>query len=229
MKKSLLGNRLDIEERAYESRGTSCEPLYRLGACVVGDRRRTGGVLVDVGCGTGRFWDYVRQYVDEYVGVDVVRYEGFPQDIRTRFEKVDLETGRIDFPDAFADVVASLETIEHVENPRAFFRELTRLVKPGGLIIVSTPNQLSFLSKISLLVKNQYPAFQEAPGCYPAHISPLLEIDLLRIARECGLADIKIRYTDCGRIPGTDRHWPRLLGFHGRAFSDNLLLEARKP
>jgi 2-polyprenyl-3-methyl-5-hydroxy-6-metoxy-1,4-benzoquinol methylase len=48
--------------------------------------------------------------------------------------------------DDYADVVASVETIEHLENPRAFMRQLARVVKPGGVVIVSTPNQLSLLT-----------------------------------------------------------------------------------
>jgi hypothetical protein len=94
-------------------------------------------------------------------------------------------------------------------------------------VVVTTPNQLSLLSKLTLVVKNQFNAFTERPGSYPAHITALLEVDLVRIARECGLVEVGIRYTDSGRIPGTARHWPRPLG--GRAFSDNVLLEARRP
>jgi hypothetical protein len=76
-------------------------------------------------------------------------------------------------------------------------------------------------------VKNQFPAFQERPGLYPAHITALLTVDLLRMARECGLAEPAIRYSDSGRIPGTRWHWPRPLA--GRAYSDNVLLMARRP
>ena len=226
---TVAADRLNVEDRARESRGTSAEAIYRLAADVVAGRRADGGILVDIGCGTGSFWSYVREHVVNYVGVDVVRYDGFPETPETRFEKVDLDTGRVSCPDGFADVVVSLETIEHVENPRAFFREMKRLAKPGGLIVVTTPNQLSFLSKLCLAVKNQFAAFQESPGSYPAHLTALLEIDLIRISRECGLVEPRIRYTDSGRIPGTPWHWPRRLGFRGRTFSDNVLLEARRP
>ena len=66
-------------------------------------------------------------------------------------------------------------------------RQLTRVVKPGGVVIVTTPNQLSLLSKMTLVLKNQFNAFQS--GSYPAHLTALLEIDLVRMARECGLAE----------------------------------------
>jgi hypothetical protein len=95
--------------------------------------------------------------------------------------------------------------------------------------VVTTPNQLSLLSKLSLLLTNQFPAFKEAPGLYPSHLTALLEIDLVRMARECGLVDVAVLYSNRGRFPGTPLHWPAWLGFRGRLFSDNVLLAARKP
>ena len=212
-----------VEERARRSLGTSGDAIYRMVAAAVAARHPGGGTLLDVGCGSGKLWPFVRDRFDRYVGVDAVRYEGFPPE--GEFHAADLDAQPLPFADT-ADVVAAVETIEHLENPRAFVRELTRLARPGGLIVVTTPNQLSLLSKLTLVLKGQFNAFQEAPGLYPAHLTALLEVDLLRIARECGLADPTIRYTDSGRIPFTPRHWPRPL--RGRAFSDNVLLAALK-
>ncbi len=107
-------------------------------------------------------------------------------------------------------------------------RELVRLTKPGGLVIVTTPNQLSLLSKLTFILKNQFNAFQQAPGLYPAHITALLEIDFIRIATECKLSDFEINYSNYGRIPFTPWHWPKKLGFHGCTFSDNILLVGSK-
>lgn len=214
-----------VESRASQTLGTSGDPIYRAVARVLAARQPDGGTLVDVGCGTGTLWSHVRDRFSTYLGVDVLRYEGFPED--GTFIPVDLDTGRVALPDASADVVAAVETIEHLENPRALARELLRLARPGGLIIITTPNQLSLCSKLALVLKNRFPAFAEAPGLYPAHITALLEIDLLRIARECGLVDVQVAYTDHGRIPGTGRHWPSFL--RGRNFSDNILISGRKP
>jgi SAM-dependent methyltransferase len=213
------------QERALASGGTSGEAIYRLVARVIRNSPQSGGTIIDVGCGGGLLRNYVRDLVDEYIGVDTIRYDDFPTD--ATFRMVDLDTGRVDEPDGAADIVTSVETIEHLENPRSLVRELVRLVRPGGLILITTPNQVNLLSKLGLLVKDQFPAFQERPGLYPAHITALLPIDLLRIARECGLVDPMIRYTDSGRIPGTARHWPR--PFRGRLFSDNVLLVAHRP
>jgi 2-polyprenyl-3-methyl-5-hydroxy-6-metoxy-1,4-benzoquinol methylase len=195
-------------------------------AAVIRQRHPFGGTLLDVGCGGGALWGFVHDQIETYLGVDAVRYDALPDSCT--FFQADLDTAQVPLPDESADVVVAIEIIEHLENPRAFFRELTRLVKPGGLIVLTTPNQLSLLSKMTFLVRGQFNAFQEGPGLYPAHRTALLEIDLLRLARECGLQEVQIRYTSSGRIPGTRRHWPAWLGLRGRAFSDNVLISAKK-
>jgi SAM-dependent methyltransferase len=200
--------------------------VYRLAERAVRTRHPGGGVLADVGCGTGALRTVCGGLFDRYIGIDLVRYDELPEEVE--FLQADLDTGRAPLADGAADVVVSVETIEHVENPRAFFRELVRLVRPGGWVAVTTPNQLSLLSKLSLLLTNQFPAFKEAPGLYPAHLTALLEIDLIRMARECGLSDIAVLYSNRGRFPGTPLHWPAWLGFRGRLFSDNILVAARK-
>jgi 2-polyprenyl-3-methyl-5-hydroxy-6-metoxy-1,4-benzoquinol methylase len=195
-------------------------------ANALNDEHRGGGTLLDVGCGTGNLWGYLRGRFDRYIGVDVVRYDGFPTG--AEFYALDLNDRNFPVPDRLADVVAAVETIEHLENPRAFLRELVRLARPGAWVVVTTPNQLSWLSKLTLAVKNQFNAFQESS--YPAHLTALLEIDLRRIAVECALTDVTIRYSTSGRIPGTSWHFPRFLSrCFPRAFSDNVLLLARKP
>lgn len=218
---------MDVETRARQSKGASSNAIYEMVATAIAQRHPGSGVLVDVGCGGGNLLLFVRGCCDRYIGVDAVRYDGFPAE--AEFIPLDLDTGRAPLADASADVVCAVETIEHLENPRAFMRELVRLTKPGGWVIVTTPNQLSLLSKLTLVLKNQFSAFQEAPGLYPAHITALLEIDLIRIAKECGLTDINTDYSNQGRIPFTPWHWPTILGFRGRTFSDNICLLGRKP
>jgi hypothetical protein len=124
-------------------------------------------------------------------------------------------------------MVVAAETIEHLENPRAFVRELTRLARPGGWVVVTTPNQLSLLSKLTLVLKNEFNAFQS--GSYPAHLTALLEADLRRIGAECGWAEATVMYTYRGRIPGTAHPWPRWLSrTFPRALSDNVLIIGRR-
>ena len=215
----------NVAERAKQSLGGSSDPVYQMVNRAI-SQLSSGGVLVDVGCGSGRLWSFISDRVDRYLGVDVVRYDGLPEGIE--FIPFDLDSGKVSLADGSADLVCAVEVIEHLENPRAFVRELLRLAKPGGFVIVTTPNQLSLLSKLTFILKNQFNAFQEAPGLYPAHITALLEIDLIRIFTESGLTNIQISYSNVSRIPFTPWHWPKSLGLRDRSFSDNILCMGQK-
>jgi SAM-dependent methyltransferase len=219
---------INIIERARLTGGTVNTPaIYEAVERVIVRRHPGRGTVLDVGCGRGELWAAIGSHFDHYVGADVLQHARLPAN--AEFHSINTETGRVPLDNACVEAVLSTETIEHVENPRAFFRELTRLAKPGGFVLVSTPNQLSLLSKMTLVLKNQFCMFQEGQGLYPAHITALVEMDLVRIARECGLIGIEIDFTHSGRIPGTARSWPKLPCFRGRAFSDNIIVSAFKP
>ncbi len=215
----------EAERRARQSLGISEAAIYGMVVRALEGRHGSGGVLVDVGCGTGQLWPHLGDRFARYIGVDAARYEDFP--VGAEFHQVDLDTGTTPLPDGCADVVVSVETIEHLENPRAFMRELARMVKPCGWVIVTTPNQLSLLSLLTLAVKQRFSAFQDVH--YPAHLTALLEVDLRRIAAECGLNEMSLAYSLQGRVVLTPWHYPQFLArLFPRALSDNLLLIGRK-
>lgn len=211
-------------EAALQSGGQSTSAILRMVARLVGQGASPAEHLVDVGCGRGELYRVLQGRFRKYTGCDLVRYEGFPTAPDADFRQADLNDS-IPLGDRSADLVISAETIEHLENPRAFVRELVRVAGPGARVIVTTPNQLSILSKLALVVKNRFAEFQETH--YPAHIVALLESDLYHIATECVLQDIQIHYSHSGRIPGTGRNWPSIC--RGRAFSDNIALSALRP
>jgi len=211
-------------ERGLKSHGESDAPIYRAAAALL-RARRAHGVLVDVGCGIGRFLEYAADLTENYIGVDVVRHPGLSED--AAFYRADLDRESIPVPPASADIVAALETIEHLESPRLLFGELVRILKPGGWLVMSTPNQLSVLSLLCLIVRGRFVAFQDAH--YPVHRTALLPVDLERMAGEFGLAEIAIGFSCAGRIPLTGAHYPPTLSqMFPQALSDNVLLVARK-
>jgi 2-polyprenyl-3-methyl-5-hydroxy-6-metoxy-1,4-benzoquinol methylase len=216
----------DLEARALQSRGTSGEAIYAMVEALVSARHPGGGVLADVGCGTGTLCRRLGDLFTHCIGVDTVRYDGL--DASVEFVMHDLDRPDIPLPDACAAIVTAVETIEHLENPWAFGRELARLATPGGWVVVTTPNQLSVLSKTTLVLKNAFNAFQDAS--YPAHRTALVELDLRRVLTEAGLVDVAVRYSGQGRMPFTGGHYPRPISrLARRGCSDNVAIVARKP
>jgi 2-polyprenyl-3-methyl-5-hydroxy-6-metoxy-1,4-benzoquinol methylase len=213
-----------VEERALRTKGESDDPIYAAAADLL-RRRDARGTVVDVGCGIGRFREACRDRCTEYIGVDVVRHPALPADVR--FLPANLDRDPIPLDSASADVVAAIETIEHLENPRAFYRELSRILKPGGWLVVTTPNQLSILSLLSLATTGRFVAFQDE--AYPVHCTALLPIDLLRLAGDNGLSRAELAFTASGRIPLSGAHYPRALSrLFPQALSDNVLMIAQK-
>jgi SAM-dependent methyltransferase len=215
----------DPHRRALLSEGKSGDEVYRLVAATL---QTLGGrikVLLDVGCGSGALGPYVTFLCERYVGVDLVRYDSFPA--RCEFHQANLDH-ELPLAESFADAVVAAEVIEHLENPRALIRELVRVTKPGGWIVVTTPNQLNLRSLLTLIVRHRFAAFQDVD--YPAHLTALLEIDLLRMASEVGLTDVTVQYTGRGVMPMSARCYPEALSrLWPRALSDNLLVAGRKP
>jgi 2-polyprenyl-3-methyl-5-hydroxy-6-metoxy-1,4-benzoquinol methylase len=203
------------------------DAVHRLVASALAARGLDDVVVADVGCGRGDLARALGAHCRRYIGVDAVRYDGLLPE--AEFVGADLNAAEaVEIPGGPADVVASLETIEHLENPRAFVRALYRLTRPGGWIFLTTPNQRSLLSLATLVVKGRFSHFQDVH--YPAHLTALLDADLVRMAAEVGLERVTIEYTRAGRIVFMARHYPRWLSrAFPRALSDNVMLAGRRP
>lgn len=78
--------------------------------------------------------------------------EGIPID-----EGVDLTRG-LPYPDASFDLVLLTEVIEHLENHRAAICELARVLRPGGRLILTTPNIMRLDSRLGFLLSGMHKA-----------------------------------------------------------------------
>lgn len=128
------------------------------------------------------------------------------------------------------DVVICSETIEHLENPRHVFRTLRRLARPDGLILLTMPNQESIRSYLGLIFAGHFVQF--LGSAYPAHITALLRLDLIRMCAEAGLAPPRFYFTNRGgipKLPAVDWQTVSFGLLRGRLFSDNLAMIARRP
>ncbi|MBC8094278.1 MAG: class I SAM-dependent methyltransferase [Akkermansiaceae bacterium] len=89
------------------------------------------GRLLDVGCGQRPYEKTFFAGASEYIGCDYLSDRSRPDVICSALD--------LTFPDNAFDTVVSTEVLEHVPDPQLAFREMFRVVKPGGYVIVSTP------------------------------------------------------------------------------------------
>jgi 2-polyprenyl-3-methyl-5-hydroxy-6-metoxy-1,4-benzoquinol methylase len=111
------------------------------------ERFSNKGRLLDVGCATGFFLDLARGEGWEVIGTEVSQFgvrfarEQFGLDVR-------LGTLReLRFAAQAFDVVTMWDVIEHVLDPMAELQEVNRILRPGGLLSIITPDAGSLMAR----------------------------------------------------------------------------------
>lgn len=105
------------------------------------------GRMLDIGAATGFFLDLARKRGWESVGVE-------PSDHAAslgRGKGIDVRTGTLDTfeaPDHSFDVITLWDVIEHVPDPRETLRQARRLLRPGGIIAINTPDADSLWARV---------------------------------------------------------------------------------
>ena len=99
------------------------------------------GSVLDVGCGTGDFVQLFDTSRTRYLGIDIS--ENMIAECRRLFPGREFRVAdgdAIDAPDASVDLVLSIGVLEYLKDPVSHLKELSRVTKPGGHIIVTVPN-----------------------------------------------------------------------------------------
>jgi len=183
------------------------------------------GRFLDLGAGMGKTTTMISSVNKKVLGYALDLY---PEHFRAngRCRRGDLNR-TIPFKDEYFDTIISLEVIEHIENPRHFFRECYRLLKPGGELILSTPNNSCLTARLSFFFRGSFPFFSDQ--LYPMHITALTKRDLILISRETKFEKSTILYTDSGRMPKLNINWQDIFpGLRGELFSDNIIFHCAK-
>jgi len=100
-----------------------------------------GNDILDIGCGLGYGTDYLRPFAHSIVGIDISkRAIGFARHRypETQFLLMDAEALRLS-PES-VNLVISSENFEHLANQEKSLREIARVLAPGGMCFLATPN-----------------------------------------------------------------------------------------
>jgi len=105
--------------------------------------------ILDIGCGSGYLINELSKSIkSEFYGVDV--YSGNNRNDWI-YKKADITNG-IPFNDSQFDCVVCGEVIEHVPNPDLLLKEINRVLRKDGYLIISTPNLVSWANRILILL-----------------------------------------------------------------------------
>lgn len=93
------------------------------------------GKTLDIG-----YVEYPNRVTKELYGIDICPRPSVELTNYVETKQVDLNRSPLPYPDAFFDNVLAGDVIEHMANPLSMLCEANRVLKPGGMLIVSTPN-----------------------------------------------------------------------------------------
>lgn len=128
--------------------------------------------LLDVGCGDGALSLLVQPKVAEVHGIEWAQHA--MERAQTRgvlVRRCDLNRDSFPYEDGWFDAVACVDVIEHVLDPRRLLKEIHRILRPDGVVILTTPNvrYIHFLSE--LLFRGRFPkTSNDAEGYDGGHL-----------------------------------------------------------
>jgi len=101
--------------------------------------------VLDVACGEGYGAAMLAGNAERVTGVDIsvdaIRHARSRYGHQANLEFIAASCDRLPFPDASFDLAISFETIEHIETQQAFIAELARVLRPDGVLLLSSPNK----------------------------------------------------------------------------------------
>jgi len=120
---------------------------------------KKGSRILDIGCGTGQVANYLSKRSYNVTGIDLSPLFIKEAKKQGQAEFRVMDSTSLKFKDASFDAVISAETLEHIPNPAKALSEMTRVLRPKGLIILRFPNKQSKLNNL-LTILTKKPLFQ---------------------------------------------------------------------
>ncbi len=177
------GERIDIVGRPRTHTDLDHRGLYLWAS------ERVSGRILDVACGTG----HGSELLGGRAQIEIAGLDNNSQAVARAAARVPDGDFRvavvppIPFPDASFDVVVTFETVEHLKDDAQFMKEIRRVLRPGGRMLLSTPNK-----EITS---------PTGPPTNPWHIREYRLADLLTIVEGAGFQDVEV-FCQSGQLDG---------------------------
>ena len=164
-------------QRRHDARAAK---LFGMVKTLIRSESGTGVRLLDIGCSSGALLRSAMTHGFDAEGVEpAAQAAEFAKSIGLKVFHGYLEEAR--FPASSFDAVTLMEVIEHLPDPSPLLREVWRILKPNGVLVVGTGNGASWTVR---LVGARWGYFQVAE--HGGHISFFNPLSLAMLARRCG-------------------------------------------
>ena len=144
------------------------------------------GTIADVGSGAGSFLDLVKGFSKQTIAIEPAKQ--YHQALKDKGHAVFsyAQDALLQHKEQ-ADLVTSFSVLEHIDEPVTFMKEMVSLCKPGGTVIISTPNSNDWL--IDFLPTTYKPFFYRV-----VHKWYFNAFAIGKLATKVGLKDVSIKY-----------------------------------
>jgi len=119
----------------------------------------TKGNLLEIGCGVGRGMEVMINSCAHYTGLD--KNEDLLNELQQIYQHATFIHQNIpplyNLEDNTFDWVITFQVIEHIQNDDLFIKEIYRVLKPGGKVIVTTPNKKLSLTRNPWHIREYFP------------------------------------------------------------------------
>lgn len=159
-------------------------------------RHTSNSKVLDVGCGLGNYTSLFNINNNQVAGIDIIDFRSdlFKKD----FKFVKYDGRNFPFPSQTFDTIICLDVIEHIKDDLFTAREIKQVLKPGGNILIATPNRNRLSSIFLKLIgrERRFPYIGQADGIggKSVHEREYADKELAALFRNAGFNKIKIEY-----------------------------------
>jgi len=149
MKVSAMLTSKEIQKKYFKS---SDHP-YRIYESQIESILSESFTMLDAGCGrTAPILSKFKDRAQVLIGVDLEE----PTEMLDGIKYIKSDISDINVPSSSVDIVISRAVLEHVSDPDAIFREINRILRPGGSFIFLVPNLFDYVTIASKIIPNEF-------------------------------------------------------------------------